>query len=969
MSQPAILLVEDNAITRKLVRFALENHGFTVVEAPDGASALRVFAEQPIALVLQDLVLPDIDGIELLRQLRALPGGTEAPMLAVSGLLTVLEEARVSSVGFDDVISKPVEPSRLLQIVRAHLPSAELPRDRFGEGRRLVLVDDDPVQRKLAAFRLQKVGFEVVAATDGIEALEVARSRPPDVIVSDVLMPRLDGFGLCVEVRKDPRLARTAIILVTNSYVESADRDLARRAGANDLLLRTPELKDLLETLRSALRGPVPVARTPTAADADVEGERMRRMMKQLDRQVALAAGVAQRSALLSAQLSVLSGISEALTTRHDIGDSLRLVLAACFDAGGISMGALYLARGDDYQVIRFGAPSAWTERDLAGFFGERALLDDCIRAQSVMPIPSADLHSERAQAVLAQAGAAAVLVAPLGYKGEPLGALLMASRTTELHSEDRLLFAQAVAGQISQALALARAFDDKDASERAARGQAAVLNSIVESVAEGVVVADEEGQFLVWNRAAEAIMGPATTRLGPDGWPRDLRGPDRETPIHADEVPLVRAMRGESVDRMELFVQDERVWLSANARPLRDENGAVRGGVMVLRDVTAEKAAQAQLMTSDRMASVGMLAAGVAHEINNPLAAVLANLDLALEAIAGQAVEPDPLIADLKESITSARAGAMRVRQIAGDLRIFSRPNEDEKTAVDVQRVLDSTLRMAWNEIRHRARLVKEYGPVPPVLANESRLGQVFLNLIVNAAQALTEGRADQNQITVTTSMNPGGLIRVAIADTGVGMSPAVMNRLFTPFFTTKPIGVGTGLGLTICQRLVQSMGGEIRVDSAIGRGTVFHVDLPPMSGEASPEPPRARKPIMPVRRGRILVIDDEAVIAHAVGRLLSTEHDVRSLTSAEEGLALIAAGDRFDIIICDLMMPVMTGMDLHRRVSEIAPDQAACMIFLTGGAFTGNAREFLDAVPNLRIDKPFDVDHLRSLVNQRIA
>src|SRR5690606_11977067 len=287
-------------------------------------------------LSLHDALPIYIDGFELVQALRALPGGADVPILAVSGLMSKLEEARVSAVGFDDVIAKPVEPSRLLQIVRAHLPAARPERPPAGRSRQLLVVDDDPVQRKLVCFRLQRAGYAVQAATDGAEALELARRARPDAIVSDVLMPRLDGFGLCVAVQRDPALAGVPVILVTNSYVESEDRELARRAGASDLVLRTPELGEVLGALSSLLSGAQKAPAAP-ARDPDLEADRMRRVLRQLERQVALYAGASQRAALLSAELSVLSGLSEALATEDDIDEALRMVLAACFDAGGIS--------------------------------------------------------------------------------------------------------------------------------------------------------------------------------------------------------------------------------------------------------------------------------------------------------------------------------------------------------------------------------------------------------------------------------------------------------------------------------------------------------------------------------------------------------------------------------------------------------------------------------------------------------
>lgn len=382
------------------------------------------------------------------------------------------------------------------------------------------------------------------------------------------------------------------------------------------------------------------------------------------------------------------------------------------------------------------------------------------------------------------------------------------------------------------------------------------------------------------------------------------------------------------------------------------------------------QKEIQAQLVISERMASMGMLAAGVAYEINNPLACVIANLDLVADGLGAHFAKLglSDEFGQVEEELNDAREASERIRNIVRDLKIFSRSDRDETGPVDIHRVMESTLRMAGNEVRHRARLVKNYGKTPPVQASQSRLGQVFLNLIVNAAQAMPEGRAEDNEIRITTSTDPSGSGVVEVADSGSGMPPEVLAQMFTTFFTTKPVGVGTGLGLSICHSIVTGFGGSIGVTSELGRGTTFRVVLPAAHIEVPEAAPPLALDVPARRRGSILVVDDEPMIAKAVQRILSPEHEVIAIESADEALRRIDTGERFDVILCDLMMPQMTGMDLHAELSQVAQEQASRMIFLTGGAFTPGARAFLDEIPNLRIEKPFEIRYLRALINDRI-
>jgi PAS domain S-box-containing protein len=813
MKVARVLLVEDNPIMCRFVCSALEANDLRVDVAHTGAQALGLWASEASALILQDTVLPDMDGFELVTRLRRLPGGAEVPILALSGLLSENEEARISAVGFSDVIVKPLETARLRQIVRAHLPREESAPKRFGEGRRVLVVDDDAIQSKLLAFRLSRLGFEVVSASDGLEALVKARETAPDAIVSDIMMPALDGFGLCAAVRQDPALAKIPLVLMTNSYVDEPDRQLARAAGADEFVIRTPALLEVVEALRKSLSALPVLHHASKDSPRKLEKVWTQRVVNQLERQVAINAGTARRAAVLSAELAVLSGISDALANRQDIRTALHDVVEACVDAGSFSLGLLHITQQPPELRLTFGPWDGWSDPAISELI-ERANQQLATAGSSALWLSTPEQLGALSPAFeRAELTAAAIVRVTRG--DSVFGTLLMTSKLST-SPQDRLAFLEAVATQIAQALTLTRAFADKEASEQRATEQASVLRSVLETVAEGVVVTDARGEFLLWNPAAERILGTGSVHVPARNWPErfGLAFADSMLQVTPDQVPLVRALSGEVVDERQAYCLEhgsEPQHVTISARPL-ERAGVVSGAVAVLRDITEEKATQTRLLVADRMASVGMLAAGVAHEINNPLAAVVANLELATTALRQLLAKPDtsPGLSEVRHELNEvekmlgeANEASARVRRIVNDLRVFSRAEADTVAAVDIHQVLDSVLRMAKNELHHRAHVRRDYGDVRYVDGNESRLSQVFLNLVMNAVQALPEQTQD-NEISIRTRPTPDGRVVITVADTGAGISAESMKRLFVPFFTTKAVGIGTGLGLSICQRLV---------------------------------------------------------------------------------------------------------------------------------------------------------------------
>jgi signal transduction histidine kinase/CheY-like chemotaxis protein len=409
-------------------------------------------------------------------------------------------------------------------------------------------------------------------------------------------------------------------------------------------------------------------------------------------------------------------------------------------------------------------------------------------------------------------------------------------------------------------------------------------------------------------------------------------------------------------------------------ATPIIDDRGHVLGGVAVFRDVTERRRLEERLALSERLASIGTMAAGTAHEINNPLSATLANVEFALQKLsgilqvpAGGDADTPSRIREVVEALSDAHHAGERVRKIVGELKKFARAEQASRSPLDLPDVLEAAIKLTEHQVRHSARLFRHYGTTPLIDANEGRLVQVFTNLILNAAQAVASSPSSGNEITITTRTDAAGRAEVEVRDNGPGIAQEHIGRIFDVFFTTKPTGAGTGLGLSICHSIVEDLGGELTVSSDSGNGAAFRVAIPPASGIAAP--PLSAPVRLPGRRGRVLSIDDEVAVSRTVERILKDLHDVVTETDARAALARIARGERFDVILCDLMMPGMNGMDFYEAIRSADAELARRIVFVSGGVFSDRASRFLEGCTNLSLEKPFSVERLRAVVADYVA
>lgn len=376
---------------------------------------------------------------------------------------------------------------------------------------------------------------------------------------------------------------------------------------------------------------------------------------------------------------------------------------------------------------------------------------------------------------------------------------------------------------------------------------------------------------------------------------------------------------------------------------------------------------ARDNLVRSERLAALGRLSASIGHEINNPLSYVIGNLNYIADELADEQSERQDAL--IESAVQDALGGAERIRKIVGELRAFGLSSErDVRQVIDVCELLETAVKLVRGELRHRARLEREYEVVPKVLADPNKLTQVFVNLLVNAAQAIPEERLGSAHAVVTlrTRKLAGDRLAIEVNDTGTGITDEVRQRLFEPFFTTKPSDKGTGLGLFVSLGIVTGFGGNIEVESRVGHGTTLRVVLPAWHGVEPVPEPGSRISLRSVRNRRLLVVDDDALVARTLVRQL-TGHKVDVVGSGHAALERLAeTGGEYDLVLCDLMMPDMTGMDVYEEVEQRHPELKSRFVFISGGGVTERSRRFLEAHADRVLPKPIDSRQLCELLQR---
>jgi signal transduction histidine kinase/DNA-binding response OmpR family regulator len=499
--------------------------------------------------------------------------------------------------------------------------------------------------------------------------------------------------------------------------------------------------------------------------------------------------------------------------------------------------------------------------------------------------------------------------------------------------------------------------------------GMKQYLDALHEGIGDAVIGVDAQLRVYFLNSAAldvldvkeeEALAQPVEQVLG----------------VASDHEMVVRvreALAGRAAPRKPLTLKLGEATLRVTVAGLESQDGKPTA-IVIARDISDLRAAEearlaldAKLHQADKMVSLGQLVAGVSHEINNPLAALLPNLRLLEEQFARiQRRPPTPEeIEETRQAFEDSLDGAIRIRAIVAEMRTFAHPEQSRGEKAHVEELLEAPLALVANEARYKARIETSFAETPEIVVDRMPLSQAFLNILLNAAQAIGGDDPTENWIRVETKREAEGVV-VEISNSGPRIPKPVLGKLFEPFFTTKAVGQGMGLGLSLALDTVKRHGGVIVARSDDDQPTTFRIWLPTDTGVA-PARRLGRLRSIPVPAARLLVVDDDRLVRNSLKRILDRHHDVAVASTGERALELLAQ-KTFDLVLCDLIMPGMTGMRLYAETLARAPDLATRFVFLTGGTNSVEAREFLRHVPNPRAYKPLDADEILTLVDRAL-
>ncbi|MFP4058749.1 MAG: ATP-binding protein [Candidatus Brocadiia bacterium] len=672
-----------------------------------------------------------------------------------------------------------------------------------GDRQRVALVGIDEALRDTLRPILKDGQCEVLSPPDRAALLELAQENTLDLVLVDLDALGAEPGPLTRDIKS---VAPQTMVMPVSSQASAEGPIEAMRAGAYDFFKKPCSDEELRRRVHRALEN--------------------KRLGQQIKRR--------------TLQLAFVNEISNAISASLDLRQVLQTAAAAVRTLIDFDLAAAALQSASAPTATLFpltpDAETLWEEQaalDVAGTPVAEALEDS-------RPRLFADLGTRGPLAALEplrEGGFRSLIVLPLVSKGRPIGAFLLASRRPSAFSDAHVQVLQHVGGHLASAVENAQLYEqlktlssqlEETVAERTREvfDVKTYLENLVETAGDAILTLDLEGHIESWNKSAQEILGYTKEQARGRSVLELASGEGAKDQL---ATTIQRAAEGRITTNMETPWQRrdrKEVTVSLTVSPIRGGEDEIGGILTVARDITERRKLQEELFHSEKLASIGQLAAGVAHQINNPLGAISGRAQMLLRL-------PWPLDGEfLKEQIRKVQADCARITETVNDLLGFARKTETVKQYTDVNTVLDETLDMVKHEvIANKIRIERRYADnLPPVVASANHLRQLFANLMTNAFDAMEGGGA----LRVTTTFRPATgpqreqVVEIAVADTGGGIAEEELSRIFEPFYTTKPAGEGTGLGLAVAKRIVDFHNGHIEVESTVGKGTTFTIQFP---------------------------------------------------------------------------------------------------------------------------------------------
>lgn len=824
----------------------------------------------------------------------------------------------------------------------------------------ILIVDDHPTNREFLVTLLSYQGHRLIEASDGIEALALARTEQLDLVIADILMPTMDGYEFVHRLRTDPTIAETTVIFYTAHYLEREAQALAQACGVTHILFKPSEPEDVLRVVEEALRlrPAAPAVKPEVAGETGFDHEHLRLVTDKLSQKADELTEVNQR-------LTALIELGQQLVLEHDP----HLILEKFCHASRTIIGARYAAIGvleKDKQTLRHFLTSGLdveTAANLGTPMTGRGLIAQLLNERRTIRLR--DLDGE-AEAAGLPAGTHHPLIhsflgAPIATSSRLYGWLYLGNKigAAEFSEEDERIIAT-VAAQVAVAYENGRRYEEiqrhadeleQEVAERRRvehelREAEAKYRTLVEQLpAITYIIAYRETPLTIYiSPQIESLLGFSQTEwlADPDLWRQQLHVEDQGRVLA--EVKRVDEA-GEPLNiEYRMWSRSGRVlWFRNKTVPVRDETGRLRYVHGIMFDITEQKRLEEQFLQSQKMEAVGRLAGGVAHDFNNMLVVITGYSELLL-----QRDLPDQ--ERLRQYVGEIHKAGDRAAGLTRQLLAFSRKQMLQLEVLDLNEVVINMEKMLRRLIGEDVELIaKLTEPLGQVKADPGQLEQVLMNLAVNARDAMPNGgtllietapiELDELYTRQYLEVTPGSYIMLAVSDTGIGMNKETLSHVFEPFFTTKEQGKGTGLGLATVYGIIKQSGGHIGVYSEPGVGTSFKVYLPQLKGRVE----SAKEPVQletgPVAGSEtILVVEDEAVVRQLVSEVLAEGgYSVLEAVNGSEAIQLCQnhAGP-IHLLLTDMVMPGgLNGRDLAKRLQQMYPGLK--VLYMSG--YTDNA------------------------------